>query len=288
MKSKILVSIIIPTYKNSLSIIDTPLNSISKQTCSKNLYEIIISNNHWSKSELLKNKILKYKAKFIEVYGKPPQVCNQINAGIKVAKGKYILILDHDVELSPRLIENFSKLEKKFPSVDSWYMPYKVIARGFLNKVRNFEEKFYQHSIVAAPRITKKSIFLKNEGMYDPMLSGGPADWDFTNQLREISAKFKYIDEYAFHHEESLTFWEFILKKKIYAEGGELYKEKWAKRNKKIYDEIVKKQYSPTYRLVQIFIENGKWKTINLQNYLLFLVMKSLMAVNYFYYVKKR
>ncbi len=288
MKSKILVSIIIPTYKNSLSTIDIPLESISKQTCSKHLYEIIISNNHWSKSESLKSKILKYKAKFIEVYGKPPQVCNQINAGVKVAKGKYILILDHDVELSPRLIENFSKLEKRFSSVDSWYMPYKVIARGFLNKVRNFEEKFYQHSIIAAPRITKKSVILKTEKMYDPILNGGPADWDFTNQLREISAKFKYIDEYAFHHEEALTFWEFILKKKIYAEGGELYKEKWAKKNKKIYDEIVKKQYSPTYRLIQIFIENGKWKFFNLQNYLLFLIMKSLMAVNYFYYVKKR
>ncbi len=284
----ILISIIIPTYFASPKVATIALDSVRKQTISKDKYEIIIVHNG-GKSDTAEMREIgrKYNAKFIEVYGMLPQVCNQINAGAKIAKGKYILILDHDVELSPKLIDNFYKLEKKFPSIDSWYMPYKVVARGFLNKVRNYEEKFYQHSIIAVPRITKKSIFFKTEKQYDPLLSGGPADWDFTNQLRVISARFKYIDEYAFHHEESLTFWEFILKKRIYAKGGELYKKKWAKKNKNIYNKIVIKQYSPAYRFIGIFTEDGKWKSFNLQNYLLFLIMKSLMAAVYLYYVKK-
>ena len=94
-------------------------------------------------------------------------------------------------------------------------MPYKVVAKGMLNKIRNFEEKFYQHSVVAVPRIIKKSIFFKTERQYDPILSGGPADWDITNQLIEASAIFKYIDEYAYHHEERLGFWGFITKKEF-------------------------------------------------------------------------
>ena len=56
MKDKILVSIIIPTYQNSLNLIDIPLESIYKQTCSKNLYEVIISNNYWAKGFLLKRR----------------------------------------------------------------------------------------------------------------------------------------------------------------------------------------------------------------------------------------
>lgn len=288
-KDNILISIIIPTYFASPKIATIALDSVRKQTVSKNKYEIIIAHNGKESDTAEMREIGKrYNAKLIKVNGKPPQVCKQINAGARIAKGKYILILDHDVELSPRLIENFFKLEKKFPNIDSWYMPYKVVARGFLNKVRNFEEKFYQHSIIAVPRITKKSIFFKTDNQYEPLLSGGPADWDFTNQLREISAKFKYINEYAYHHEEGLSYWEFISKKRIYAKGGEIYKKKWAKRNKKIYNEIVKKQYSPVYRLIGIFIENGKWKLFNLQNYFLFLIMKGLMAGVYFYNVKKR
>ncbi|MEK7502681.1 MAG: glycosyltransferase family 2 protein [Patescibacteria group bacterium] len=285
MKDKILVSIIIPTYQNSLNLIDIPLESIYKQTCSKNLYEVIISNNYWAKGFLLKKKIQKFKinTKFIEVYGKPPQVCNQVNVGAKAAKGKYILILDHDVELSSKLIESFSNLEKKFSEIDSWYMPYKVVAKGMLNKIRNFEEKFYQHSVVAVPRIIKKSIFFKTERQYDPILSGGPADWDITNQLIEASAIFKYIDEYAYHHEERLGFWGFITKKRIYTEGLELYKRKWAKKNRKIYNQIVKKQFSPFYRLVGIFIEDGKWKKTfkSFPIYILFLIMKILVAGNF-------
>lgn len=281
---KPIISIVIPTYRQSKAILGIPLESIANQRCPKEYYEVVISDNEGGESIKLLAK--QYGAKIIEVDGKPPQVCRQVNLGAREGRGDYIFVLDHDIELSPDFLENTIKLIKNQKDVDAWYVPYKIIARGsLLNKVRNFEEYFYRDSVIAAARIIKKSIFLKTQDQYDPRLSSGPADWDLTNQLKFIGARFSYINSYVYHHEEQLNLLYFISKKTIYAEGGEIYKEKWRKRSSEIFNKVVKKQYDPFYRLVWIFIENGKWRSLmlNLHWYLLFLVVKVTMSAVYLY-----
>ncbi len=285
---KPIVSIIIPTYHASYNILEIALKSIDIQTCLKSLYEVIIADNNGG--EKVRKLAKKYGAKVIEVGGNPPQTCNQVNLGAKIARGSYIFILDHDIELSPNLIENFVKLSFVKRDVDAWYVPYKIVARGYLlNSIRNFEENFYRDSVVAAARIIKKNTFWQTERQYDPLLNAGPGDWDLTNQLRLMGAKFDYIEDYVYHHEENLNFWDFTTKKTIYSRGSEVYKEKWKKKNLKIYNDIVKKQYDPFYRLFWIFVEKGKWRTLlsKLPLYLLFLIIKVSMAAIYFYSLKR-
>lgn len=286
---KPVISIIIPTYSQSKDTLEVPLKSIEKQNCPKDNYEVIIADNNGG--EGVKSLVKKYGVKFIEVDGKPPQVCRQVNIGAGKAKGEYIFVLDHDIELSPNFLEKTIKLIKNKKDIDAWYIPYKIIAKGsLLNKIRNFEEYFYKDSVIAAARIIKKNIFLKTKNQYDPKLSSGPADWDLTNQLKSIGAKLSYINNYVYHHEEQLDLLYFISKKTIYADGGEIYKKKWLKENPEIFNEIVKKQYDPSYRLFWIFIENGKWKKLisNLHLYLLFLIIKVATAGVYFYYLRRR
>lgn len=282
-----IVSIVIPTYHASRNILEVALKSIAAQTCSRSYIEVIIADNNGG--EDLSRLAKKYGAKMIQVKGEAPQTCNQVNKGAKIAQGSYIFILDHDIELSPNLIGNFVELSSIKKDVDAWYVPYKIVARGYLlNSIRNFEEKFYRNSVVAAARIIKKSTFWQTESQYDPLLNAGPGDWDLTNQLRLIGAKFDYLNDYVYHHEENLNFWHFATKKTIYSKGGEIYKEKWKKTNLRIYNEIVKKQYNPIYRLFWIFVEKGKWKMLlpKLPLYILFLIMKVGIAVIYLYSLK--
>lgn len=284
-----IVSIVIPTY-NSENILEVALRGIANQKCPKQLYEIIIADNH--STDHTKEIAQKYGARIIEVHGKAPQVCRQRNLGAKAARGDYILILDHDVELSQNLIKNFARLLKTAKTdIDSWYVPYKNVASSkLLTEVRNLEDEFYQDSVVAAARLIKKE-FIKRTGVeYDPNLSSGPADWDFNIQLKLAGAKFGYLKDCVYHHEEGLGFWKYTTKKTAYIKGGELYKDKWRKKNYKIYEDVVKRQYHPFHRLFWIFIEKGKWKKLmrKLHIYLLFLFPKIIMSMVYFYHLKTK
>lgn len=284
-----IISIIIPTYYKSQDNLEISLKSIVNQKCPKDYYEIVVADNNGTKK--VKELAKQYKAKFIEVKGESPQVCVQRNVGARVSKGRYIYTMDHDIELSPDLIKNFAIIVQKRPDIDAWYIPYKIIAKSaLLTNIRNFEEIFYRNSVVASARIIKREIFWKTESQFDPQLNSGPADWDFDNQLKLIGAKFDYIKDYVFHHEEDLNLLKFTTKKTIYAAGGEIYKKKWRKENNKIYNEIVKKQYDPLYRLFGIFIEKGKWRKLifNAHLYMLFLVTRIIMFMIYFYSLKTR
>lgn len=283
-----IVSIIIPTYNKSADILEVALKSIINQKCPKDYYEIIVADNNGTRK--VKELAKQYGAKFIEIKGKSPQVCVQRNVGAKVSRGRYLYTMDHDIELSSDLIKNFAAIALKRPEIDAWYIPYKIIARGrLLTRIRNFEEIFYKNSVVASTRIVKREIFFKTETQFDPVLNSGPADWDFDLQLMQINAKFGYLENCVYHHEESLNLLGLIMKKTIYSEGGEIYQDKWQKKDFELYKKIVKKQYDPLHRLFWIFFEKGKWKKLilNLHLYLIFLVIRIAMFTVYFFSLKK-
>lgn len=282
---KPVVSIIITTYYKSAETLQISLKSIASQKCSKDLFEIIIADNRGGKA--IASLAKKSKARIIEISGKPSQLCRQINQGASVAKGEYILLQDHDIELDSNLIGNFVRMvANKKSDIDAWYIPYKIVARGnLLTQIRNFEEGFYKNSVIAAPRLIKKSIFSKLK--WDPKVSAGAPDWDFTIQMKLIGAKFGYLKNYFYHHEEQMSFWQSISKKAIYSEGGELYKRKWRNKNPQIYKSIVVKQYDPFYRLFGIFVEKGKWRKLlyHIHLYILFVMVKILIAAVYSYHL---
>lgn len=284
----LIVSIIIPTYNKSADILEVALKSIINQKCPKDYYEIIVADNNGTRK--VKELAKQYGAKFIEIKGKSPQVCVQRNVGAKVSRGRYIYTMDHDIELNSDLIKDFAAIAQERPEIDAWYIPYKIIARGkLLTRIRNFEEIFYKNSVVASTRIVKREIFFKTETQFDPVLNSGPADWDFDLQLMQINAKFGYLEDCVYHHEESLNLLGLIMKKTIYSKGGEIYQDKWQKKDFELYKKIIKKQYDPLYRLFWIFFEKGKWKKLilNPHLYLIFLVIRTAMFTVYFFSLKK-
>lgn len=280
-----ILSVIICTYNKSGDTLEIPLKSLAKQKCSKELYEIIFADNNGGKA--VSSLAKQYGCKLVKINGKPSQVCRQVNKGAEAARGGYVLLQDHDIGIDENFIGNLIKAVKnKGENISAWYIPYKIVARGrLLQKIRNFEESFYRNSIIAAPRLIKKSIFIKAQ--FDHKVSSGAPDWDFTNQLRLLGIKFGYLKDYFYHYEEKMSFWQFVSKKVIYNEGGEIYQNKWKNKDKLLYDKVVKKQYDPVYRLFGIFIEKGKWKKLILgfHLYIMFLFVKGTMSLIYFHYL---
>lgn len=284
-----IISIIIGTYTASDKFLPYVLKGIINQASPRENFEVIFANIGDNPKVKKLAKIV--NARIVEIKGNPPKYQEQKNAAIMSAKGEYIFIVDHDEEMSPNLIENFINTIKKDKNsdIDAWFVPFKLIAKGWLfSKIRNFEEGFYKDSVVAAARIIRRKLFIQNKVQFDPLLNSGPGDWDMDLQLIKARAKFAYLDNVLiYHHEERLGFWGYVNKKKVYALGGEIYQNKWKKKDKLLYDKVVGKQYDPLYRLFGIFVEKGKWKKLILgfHLYLMFLFVKGIMSLIYFHYL---
>lgn len=284
-KNKPLVSIIIPT-RNSSSHLRVLLPSIEKQKF-KNVEVIIADNNSVDETPRVAKE---YNAKVVNVNGTAPQVAKQRNMGARIASGVYLYFVDHDMELSSNFLESFSERikVKKYSEIDAWYVPERIISRSkFLSTVRNFEGKFIDGTVVSAARLIKRKAFFATN-QYEEQLSGGPADWDLDIQLKLLNLQFAILNKVVYHHEENLSVWRYIFKKTTYIKGEEIYKKKW-RDNAEVYNNIINKQYNLRYRIFWLFVEDNKWKKLLLQldKYLLFLLVKLSLVVVYVYWRKR-
>jgi len=272
------ISVIIPT-RNSAHILPVCLSGIKSQQYPRKNIEVIISDNESSDQTLAVAR--KYGAKIVSVKGEPPLVCQQRNLGAKTAKGEYLLFLDHDMELSKGLMMDFAQKITTEKDVDAWFIPEKIITGSkLLTKIRNFERNFYNQTPIDAVRIIKRTTFFNTETQYDPLLSGGPADWDLDIQLKEIGCRFGSLTKPLFHHEERLGgFLKYISKKGDWSGGISLYKKKWQKKYRGKYHNVIDKQLGLKYRIFIVFFEKDKWKKIivNLHLYIMVLCIKLAM-----------
>lgn len=280
------VSIIIPTY-NSAKVIGLCLDAACYQNYPRDRFETILVDNNSSDNTVSLAKT--YPVRIIRCRGTPPQVCRQRNLGVEHSRGNYIYILDHDMEMPKNFLNLFAReAERTNERIDAWYIPEVVVASNtFISNVRTLEKRFYDETVINAARLIKANRFKETAG-YDPQLSGGPADWDMDIQLRLSGSRLGMLKEYIYHHEEGLSFWKNITKKSIYIVGSDTYKNKWKRKNATIYSTVIKKQFSPLYRYILVFIENNKWRKLLLPNFTLFLILYfSKIVVGFVYILKK-
>jgi glycosyltransferase involved in cell wall biosynthesis len=279
------ISIIIPTH-NSSSFLKKCLPSIAGQEYPKNKFEIIVADNN-SKDDT-RSVAKKVGAKVIVVTGMPPMVCEQRNAGAGKAMHEYVYFLDHDMELPRGFLKEFAGIVSKTKGhVDAWQVPEKVLCgNALIAEMKTFEKMTYQGTPIAAVRIIKKSIYKKTPDRYDPLLSGGPADWDFQLQLQEMGATISVFPLSVLHHEEFITIISSINKKVGYFDGLAQYRKKWEQRNPRMADVLIHQQLGIWYRYFGVFFEQDKWKRTlaNFPLYLLLVGYKILMGARYIFH----
>lgn len=240
-----LVSVVVTTRNEEKNIANC-LRSISAQSF-KNIELIVVDNSSEDKTvEIAK----KHGAK---VYTKGAERSSQRNYGAHVSSGEFLLYLDADMILSPNVVKECVE-ECGVGGVDAVYIPERIIGKGFWTKVRDFERSFYTGTVIDAVRFIRKSLFNRVGGFDESLI--GSEDWDFDKRIRKIG-RTGIASAGIYHNESGFNIKGYLEKKKYYAKGIENYAKKWGPN-----DLVTMNQIGIWYRLVGVFVEEGKWRKL--------------------------
>ena len=227
-----LVSIVIPT-KNSESFLDRCLSSIRKQTYKR--IEIVLVDGYSTDSTIkIANKydarIFLYEPKVAKGFFDAPY---RRNYGVAKSKGKYIYIVDADMELGKNVVASCVNLSNN--GADAVIIPEDSFGVGIWASAKNLERRCYWgDDSVEAPRFIIKSVWNAVGGL-DTSLGGGGDDWDLTEALREAGYTIKRTKEIVLHNEGELTLTKLFRKRYMYGRDSIYYLSKRPKAAAKSY-----------------------------------------------------
>jgi len=275
------VSVVITT-KNEEKNIQNCLDSILKQTFSREEMEIIVADNNSTDrtkevARQCTNNIFDdgLAPLNLEVFNWGPERSAQRNFGVGKAMGEYILYLDADMILSPGVINECVEKIREDDTLVALYIPEIIMGEGLLSRVRGFERSFYDGTVIDAVRFVKRDVFT-GVGGFDESLTG-PEDWDFDRKIREIG-KVDIIASPLYHNERHLNLKNYLNKKAYYSQNFQKYINKWGAQ-----DTNIRKQFGLYYRYFGVFLEQGKWKKVVSHPILAcgMLCLRFLVGVNY-------
>ena len=146
-----LVSVIVPVFNEEKNIAKL-LTSIKDQSYRK--IEIIIVDDASKDNTVLISK----KLGAIVYIRKHAERSVQRNFGAKRAKGKYLLFLDGDMELTPNVVEDCIKTSDN--EFELLIIPERTVGNNFIARVRNFEREMYMGDFsVEVARFFDKKVF---------------------------------------------------------------------------------------------------------------------------------
>jgi len=213
-----LVSVIVPTY-NEQPNIGHCLKSILAQNY-KNIELIVVDN-------FSRDKTLQIAKKYTnKCYLSGDERSSQRNFGAQKAKGKYLLFLDADIQITKNcLTEAIDKIKKgkfivAFPEIST--------GQNFWEKSISLERSLYQkEKLLAGARLFPKNLFIKLKG-YDKTLFAGE-DWDITIRAQNLAFKLVLTNAPIIHKENVRSIKEILRKKTYYSKNIYLYAQKHPK-----------------------------------------------------------
>jgi hypothetical protein len=210
------VSIILPLY-NSKKFIKECLDCLLRQSFKD--YELIILDDcslDQTRSILNERGLFYYKNNFNLGFVK------NLNKGIKIAKGEYIMIADHDMVYEKDYIKEMLSKEEDITSCKCYYYKDKNKIRSFgvninlftgktkvtgrdetdhgqLNKVTNIK------SAAAGTLIIKRKV-IEKIGLFDESFDKYYADIDFCLRARNAGFKISLSNAKCWHKKEEIEF----------------------------------------------------------------------------------
>jgi len=180
-----MVSVIIPTY-NQANFIDKAIKSVLKQTY-QDFEIIVIDDGSTDNTEEIIRCFKDKRVKYIKKYKKNRGISVARNIGIKVARGKYVALLDSDDEWLPEKLDKQIKiLQDGSPELGAVYSNLCYIDENGknTNKLRNPKKEGYIYedllgkNHVGAPStlLIRKECF-HQVGLFDDLLNA-QQDWD--------------------------------------------------------------------------------------------------------------
>lgn len=253
-----LISIIIPAL-NEAKNIEKCLKSCQKQSY-KNIEIVVIDNFSTDNTYQIAKKYTK------NCFQKGDERSKQRNFGAKKAKGKYLLFLDADMQLTKNCLTDAINTLKDKNTVIAF--PEISIGQNFWEKSISLERNLYQkEKVLQGARFFPKSLFLKLNG-YDPNLIAGE-DWDITIRAQKANNVKLIISKSPIVHTENIpNLSRFIKKKAYYSKNIHLYAKK--------HPHQFKLQSSFKIR-VGIYLKNWRLLATHLHHTIGFLFLKALI-----------
>ena len=240
-----LVSIVIPTY-NSEKALPLCLESIKRQTYT-NIEVIVVDNFSTDRTvEIARG----YGARVVQVRG---ERAKDKNVGLKLARGKYVLFIDSDMELTPRVVEECVKLAESDPRIGGIIIPERSVGNSYWAKVRDFERSFYKGTPIESPRFFRKDLTLKAGGFDEDIVFYEEATLPHKIERLGYNTRAR-INAYILHYEGNFSLLEWLKKKYYY---GKTFK-KYVNRYRFTHTRYLETQVNPFHRL-RLFLFNRKF-----------------------------
>ena len=233
---ELLVSIVIPTY-NSEKALPLCIESIKRQTY-RNIEVIVVDNFSTDRTvEIAKS----YGAKVIQVRGERTKAKN---IGLRHARGKYVLFIDSDMELTLTVIEECVRLAESNSNIGGIIIPEHSVGNNYWTKVRDFERSFYARTPIESPRFFRRDLALKVRGFDEDIVFYEETTLPLKIEKMGYNVRAR-IRPPILHHEENFSLTKWLRKKYYYGKSAFAYKQR--------YHNYALKQISPFYRL-KIFL----------------------------------
>lgn len=209
-----LVSVVVAAYNEETNI-ERLLRSVKRQTYNS-VESIVVDDESTDRTSIIAKKFA--DKVFVRKHNERSV---QRNFGVSKASGKYVLVIDADMELSPDVIKSCID---NLNGHKALIVPEQTVGDSFMAKIRRFEREMYMGDLgVEVARFFDREVFLEFDG-YDPDLTG-PEDYDLPYR---ISKKYSigWAKKYIYHHEKQLTLAKQLKKKFYYAAHGAKYARK--------------------------------------------------------------
>jgi glycosyltransferase involved in cell wall biosynthesis len=206
-----LVSIIVPT-RNSAFFLPACLESIRNQSYQE--IELIVVDN--SSADNTKEIAKKYANLVLD---KGPERSAQRNFGVEKAKGEWVLLIDSDMELTPKVVQACVDKISQDAEVKGIIIPEESFGVGLWARCKRLEKSFYIGvDWIEAARFFDKKVYEELDG-YDTSMYAGE-DWDFSQRVGQ-KHKIARIKEFIRHNEGKIYLLKTLTKKYHYAKNAD-------------------------------------------------------------------
>ena len=212
------ISVVVPTY-NSASVIANCLASLQSQRLAP--IDVVVSDGGSTDGTVASAK--GFGATVIQGQANRSR---QRNAGALAATGEYVVFIDADMRLTPRVLEEC--VESFCESDAALVIPEVDIGESFWARVRGFERSFYQDAWwLQAARCYRKSQFIEVRGFDVGLI--GPEDWDLDERIRSFGSV-RSIKATIEHDEGQSSLRSLLHKKTHYASSFDDFRQRHPER----------------------------------------------------------
>ena len=239
-----LVSVIVPTL-NSSKTIGKCLESIVEQTYKK--IEIFVIDRF--SSDNTTEIASKFNANILLVDHERNRAKN---LAISKSKGEFLLFIDSDMILQPRVIEECIAICSGDDKIAGVIIPEHSIGSGFWVKVRDFEKSLYAGSEMESARFFRKKFVITVGGFDEDIIffEESTLPERIKNIGKNVNAR---ISSFILHDEGDIDLIKWLLKKHYYCTNMPLYSKKYQGRAS-VQTSLISR--------INLLLANDNWKIL--------------------------